>query len=411
MSTGTSDAVRQSTYRVASTGLTRDVNRAAIFGMIGAAGPIARATIARRLKLSPATVTAVTRQLLDQGLVRVADRSQSRRGRPALLLEVVGGAACAFGAKIAADHVVGVRVDLEAALVERFDEPFDATAPDPSGRLADLLSGWIAQSDGAMPLLGLGLGVSGVIDTSGGTVDSPLLGWDAVELGRTLATRLGLPVFVDNDVNTLAISERLYGRGRASEHFVTVTIGRGIGLGIVAGGDIYRGFAGGAGELGHTTAVENGPRCTCGKRGCLEAVVADPALVAKARRARLLRAGEGIERLRELADSGNEKALAIYSEAGTVLGRAVADLVTLLGPELVLVSGEGTQAWAHLAASFDQSFRANLFAPLAGVRVEVDPWDDAKWAVGAATLVLRASFAAPFESTQRQSDPLVEVVA
>jgi predicted NBD/HSP70 family sugar kinase len=203
---------------------------------------------------------------------------------------------------------------------------------------------------------------------------------------------LVLPVFVDNDVNTLAVAERLYGRGHNVENFLTVTIGRGVGLGIVAGGDIYRGFGGGAGEFGHTSAVEDGAVCTCGKRGCLETVVADPALIDEGRRLGLLDEQQGIERLRELAQEGQPQARQIYHEAGTQFGRAVADLVNVLGPELVLVSGEGTQAWPFLAEAFEAAYGASVFPPLGHVPVEVDPWDDAKWAVGAATLVLRASF-------------------
>jgi predicted NBD/HSP70 family sugar kinase len=86
-----------------------------------------------------------------------------------------------------------------------------------------------------------------------------------------------------------------------------------------------------------------------------------------------------------------------------VLGRAVGNLVNVLGPELVLISGEGTQAWAHLEASFDDAFRASLFPPLGDVAVEVDPWDDAKWAVGAATVVLRATFTAPLDRDARRA--------
>lgn len=406
-----SEGSSRPTYRTASTGLTRDLNRAAIFRMIGSSGPIARTHLARRLGLSPATVTAVTRELIDQGLVQVTDRSQSPRGRPALLLEVVSNAAAAFGAKVAPDHVVGVRVDLEGEALDRFEAPFDAAAPDAVAQLGDLLSGWLAGAPDSVPLLGVGLGVSGVVDGLSGTLDSPLLGWRDVPLAGLLAARLQLPVYVDNDVNTLAVSERLHGRGRDVEHFVTVTIGRGVGLGIVAGGDIYRGFGGGAGEFGHTTAVPGGPRCSCGKRGCLEAVVADPALVAAARRVRLLRGDDGIERLRALADDGNARAGEIFAAAGETLGRAVGDLANVLSPEIVLVSGEGTQAWPHLADAFDRGFRSALFAPLSGVRVEVDPWDDARWAVGAATLVLRASFAAPLDSESPVGDYRMGVVA
>jgi predicted NBD/HSP70 family sugar kinase len=396
----------RSAYLTASTGLARDLNRSAIFRLIGVSGPIARTHIARQLGLSPATVTAVTRELLDQGLVRVAERAPSQGGRPALLLEVVGGAAAAFGVKVAPDHLVGVRIDLEAEVLSRFAESYDATGPDAVERLGDALEHWLSDSRSSTPLLGVGLGVSGVVDAVTGALDSPLLGWRQVPLARLLQERLKLPVYVDNDVNTLAVSERLYGRGSGADHFVTVTIGRGVGLGIVAGGDIYRGYRGGAGEFGHTTAVADGPLCSCGKRGCLEALVADPALVAEARRARLLRKNEGIERLRELADGGNAKARAIFGRAGETLGRAVGDLANVLSPELVLVSGEGTQAWPHLAEQFTASFEASLFGPLGGIRVEVDPWDEARWAVGAAALVLRASFAAPLDESIR-----MEVVA
>lgn len=391
------------TLRTATAALPRDVNRSAIVGAIISRGPIARAEIARRLGLSPATVTAVTRELLEEGLIRVAERAPSRRGRPALLLELVGGAGAALGGKIAPDRLVGVRVNLEAEEVERYEVPFDASAPDAVEVLADVLAEWADDIAGRPPLLGVGLGAPGVFDVRTGRLHSPLLGWDELELASILEERLALPVFIDNDVNTLAVAERLFGRGHDVAHFVTVTIGRGVGLGIVADGDIYRGFRGGAGEFGHTTVVADGPRCTCGKRGCLEAVVADPALLASARRARLLKVDDGIDRLRGLADAGNERARRIYADAGATLGRAVGDLVNILGPELVLVSGEGTQAWTHLRAAFERAFRASVFPPLGDIAVEVDPWDDAKWAIGAATLVLRARLTTPLDGNARHA--------
>jgi predicted NBD/HSP70 family sugar kinase len=390
-------------YRTATSGLTRDLNRSAILRLIVSSGPIARTRIAKELGLSPATVTAVTRELIDQGLLRVAERAPSKGGRPALLLELVGGAANAFGVKIAPDRVVGVRVDLEAELLERFEVAFDSMLPDALETMGALLSGWIEHAPGAPPLLGVGLGVAGVFDSSRGTLDSPLLGWRDVKLGQILEERLGVPVFVDNDVNTLAVAERLYGRGHDLENFITVTIGRGVGLGIVTGGDIYRGFGGGAGEFGHTFAVADGPLCTCGKRGCLETLVSDPALVAEGKRRGLLAGGDGIDKLLALAKEGSFEARQIYHAAGAQLGRAVADLVNVLGPELVLVSGEGTQAWPFLAEAFGVAFGANVFPPLGHVPVEVDPWDDVKWAIGAATLVLRATFGAPLDGDRRDS--------
>jgi len=408
-------AVSRLTYRTASVGLSRDLNRSAILRLIASDGPIARMNIARRLGLSPATVTAVTRELVDQGLVRVAERAPSSGGRPALLLELVGGAATAFGVKVAPDHLVGVLVDLEADILERFELPFEAEAPDAVEQLVRALSLWLDDAGERPPLLGVGLGVPGVFDSRTGLLESPLLGWRGVALPALLQDRLGLPVFVDNDVNTLAVAERLYGRGRDVEHFITVTLGRGVGLGIIAGGDIYRGHRGGAGEFGHVTVVEKGPVCSCGKRGCLEALVADPALVAEARRRGVLSGRQGLAALRKLAARGDEGALTVYDDAGALLGRAVSGLVNVLGPELVLVSGEGTESWLHLDSAFQRELRSNLFPPLQDVPVEVDPWDDAKWAIGAASLVLRSTFAAPLDdastSALRVSSFPTEVVA
>jgi predicted NBD/HSP70 family sugar kinase len=387
-----------SAYRTGSVTLTRDLNRVAVLRLIASGGPIARTHIARRLGLSPATVTSVTRELLDQGLLRVAERAPSNGGRPALLLEIVGAAANAFGVKVAPDHLVGVRVNLDADVLERFEEPLDCTAPDSPERIGDALARWLGGGSSSYPpLLGVGLGVPGISDALGKTVDSPMLGWRDLPLATQLEERIGVPVLVDNDVNTLAIAERLYGRGRNVDHFLTVTLGRGIGLGIVADGDIYHGYAGGAGEFGHVSVREDGPRCTCGKRGCLETVAADPALVSRARREGLIPARTGIERLRKIADEGSEPARALFAEAAATLARAVANLVNVLSPQLVLVSGEGVQAWRHMATAFDESLRNHLFPPLAGVVVEVDPWDDAKWAVGAAALVLRSTFTPALE--------------
>ena len=389
-------------YRTGATGLTRDLNRAAILRLIGLSGPIARTSIAKRLGLSPATVTSITRELIESGIVRTADRAPSRGGRPALLLEIVSRSAHAFGVKIAPDHLVGVVVDLDGDVIEQFEARLDLTAAHGFDAAVAVLGGWLDEAAAETPLLGVGLGVPGVVDSSSGRVTSPLIGWSDFALRDALQQELGIAVLVDNDVNTLATAERLYGRGRDVEDFITLTLGRGVGLGIVANGDIYHGHGGGAGEFGHVTAVVDGPVCSCGKRGCLEAVIGDPALVATARGDGTIGKRHGIAALRRQADAGDADARAIFAEAATVLGQAVANLVNVLSPKLILVSGEGAQAWAHYEEAFGRSLQTHVFPPLRGVTVEVDPWDDAKWAVGAASLVLRTTFTPLVDGTQHE---------
>ncbi|HEU0242751.1 MAG TPA: ROK family transcriptional regulator [Candidatus Limnocylindrales bacterium] len=392
-----------SRLRRGSPALIRDLNRSAVLALIGSQGPVARVEIARRLSLSAATVTEVTRELVSEGLIRVVDQAASSGGRPPLLLGLVAEAAHALGVKVSPDRIAIVEVNLDGDILTRSETPIDALGPEALGRLVKVLRSAVEAADGSR-LLGIGLGVPGTVDAQTGVVNAPILGWNSIELGQALRDQIGLPVLIDNDVNTLAIAERLYGHGRAVENFLTVTIGRGVGLGIVVGGDVYRGARGGAGEFGHVPIVENGPTCECGMRGCLEALVADPALVAQGVDAGLLPAGvsinDGTASLRELADGGEEAAQRIFANAGAILGRAVAGLVNVLSPQVVIVSGEGAKAWAHMAPSFTAALDAATFPSLRGVQLEVDPWDDAKWASGAAALVLRATFAAPLYERQ-----------
>lgn len=368
----------------------RELNRSTVLRAIAQRSPIARFQLARLLGLSPATVTALTRELIDSGVVQVVEQAPSRGGRPALLLGLVPQAATAIGVKVASDHIAGVRVDLEGEIVERFEERFDPAARD----AVPWLQQWLRQKitdDGGL-VLGVGIGVPGLV-TGVGVVESPMAGWHGVPLAGLLAPALHVPVLIDNDVNTLAVFECLYGRGRDRENFLIVTLGRGVGLGIVAGGSLHRGAHGGAGELGHTTVLEDGPLCECGKRGCLEALVGDAALVGAGRRAGLLSARDGIAELVHLAGKGSPPALEIFAAAGAVLGRSVANIVSVFDPEVVLLSGEGTRAWQHLDTAFRHNLDLAVFPPLRGVELDIASWDETAWARGAAALVLKAPLA------------------
>src|SRR5258705_801891 len=359
--------------RGGSPGLIGDLNRSAVLGLIGEA-PIARVEIPRQLHLSKATVTEVTGELVDPGLVEVVHQGPSSGGRPPLLLGIVAGAAQALGVKISADHFDLVRVSLDGEILATDSQPFDPRAHGALDAIAGSLAALVPKG-GTAKLLGIGLGVPGLVDGHG-NVEAPIFGWHGFPLGPTLRQRLRLPILIDNDVNTLAVAERLYGRGRGIDHFLTVTIGRGVGLGIIIGGDVYRGWLGGAGEFGHVAVTVGGPLCECGKRGCLEALVADPALIFQAVESGLeLPAGQPatqVAALRGLAQRGEQRALSIYAEAGATFGRAVAGLVNVLNPQLIVISGEGTLAWQYLAKPFEESIRQPAFTMLRIASINYD---------------------------------------
>ncbi len=372
-----------------------DVNRSAILAHLGAQGPTSRAELSRSLGVSPALMTQLTRDLLADGLLVELDHLPSQGGRPARQLGLAASAGRAVGVKVVVDHIAFVEVGIGGSVLRSASEPFDARSPLAISTLTSLLGRFIdGGSDG--PLLGVGVGVPGAVDQQGaGIVDSTQLGWNQVPLGESLRRALGLPVLVDNNVNALSMAERLFGRGRQHRDFLVVTIGTGIGAAIVSEGSVFRGHSGGAGEIGHVPVVADGPLCQCGNHGCLEAIIGEMALVRSARERGLIPQNAGIAALQAAADKDEADAQALFGEAGHQLGRVLAGIVNVVDPEIVIVLGEGTAAWAHWSFGFEPAFRTSLVPGKRGIGVTVERWLDDSWAQGAAALVL----ATPFDSS------------
>lgn len=368
-----------------------DLVRAAILGLLGAHGPSSRAEIARTLGVSPATVTQTTKDLRARGLVTELESVPSAGGRPATLLGLVRVAGGAIGAKVTADHVAIVSVGLDGGVQTSTTVDFDPTAKDALDRLVDVLRTAVDRHEGL--LLGVGVGLPGAVDSQeSGVVDAPTLGWVSRAVGEHLRAALGVPVLVDNDVNTLAAAESLYGVGRQHRDYLVVTIGRGIGCGVVSDGVVSRGANGGAGEIGHVPVTEDGPACGCGNTGCLEAHVGEAGLVREARAAGVIGPRGALSSLAKAARAGDAAALGVYARAGAVLGRALSGVVHIVDPEVVILTGEGVSEWAAWEPGFEKAFRRHLIPSRRQTRYVVEQWSEDQWARGAACLVLAAPF-------------------
>lgn len=368
-----------------------DLLPSAIISLLGRAGTTSRADIARALNVSPAAVTQVTKHLVARGLVAEVGRAPSQGGRPARLLGLVQSAGGAIGAKVAADHVAIVDASIDGTVQRFTSHRFDPWAANSLDELARLLG--TARDIHEGPLLGIGVGVPGSVDAQAlGVVNAPTLGWADVRVGHALRSALRVPVLVENDVNTLAVAERLYGTGRYYASALVVTIGRGIGCGILVDGAIYRGAAGGAGEIGHIPVSDDGPLCGCGSTGCLEAYAGDAALVRQAQERRVIGPDDDQRSLVAAAAKGDEAARAIYADAGGLLGRVLAGVIHTVDPEVVVMLGEGIEAWPFWQPAFEQSLRRHLTPSRRDLPIVVEPWADDKWALGAAALVLSSPF-------------------
>jgi N-acetylglucosamine repressor len=383
--------------------LIRALNRSTILAMIKLHGTIARAEIARKSGLSPATVTGITSELIEEGLIFEKSAGDSSGGRPPILLALNPKGGYVIGIKLGEASATAALTDLEAYITTKKTENLSSSSPEAVvNELAGMVEALLEESGVEKKrLLGVGVGTAGIVDPGSGVLRlSPIHGWQNVPLAELMRSRLGVPVYVDNDVNTLTITEKWFGAGQNVDNFLTVTVGRGVGMGMVINGQFYRGAHGGAGELGHTVIEAQGAQCECGKRGCLEAYVGDPALLRAAQeawqRGELSGPVETIEALAELAEQGEAAARAIYARAGEMLGRGIANLINVLNPQKILISGEGARAGKWLFDPMCAAVSENVMPGLAeDTEIQIDAWGDDAWARGAAGLVLRELFESP----------------
>lgn len=377
--------------------LIRDLNRTLVLNLVRQAGGLSRAAVARASGLSPSTVTAITASLIDEGFLLEDDEPTpigptTTIGRPPTLLRIDPRAGDVVGIKVAPDQLTAIVTDLEAtplgmATITRGRE----TDPiDVADLIARAMDGAIAAAGiDRRRIMGIGIGVPGPVDPETGRVlDSPLFGWGHLDLVVLLEDRLGIRVLLDNDVNTLTVAEQLFGSGRGLANLVVVTVGHGIGMGLVINGVVHRGARGGAGEFGHVQVVPSGPDCWCGRRGCLEAVAAEPAVVrdilaATGRLAQVTEIKGLAERDPNVAD--------IVARAGAHIGRALATVTTILDPNRVVLSGEGVRLGPVYLDAIRQSYLEHEQKE-EPTDLVIEPWGDEAWARGAASLVLRELF-------------------
>lgn len=385
--------------------LMRAHNRSIILNAIKSHGDISRAEIARLTGLSPATVSAITAELIAENLVLEHAEGDSSGGRPPILLRLNPRGGFVIGIKVSEHHLFGALTDLTAAVItkQRLDLSDHAVNDILDGIVTMVANLLLSGSVRKKQLLGIGVGLAGVVDCNRGVLKhSPIFGWREVPLRDLLQARLRVPVYVDNDVNTLTLSEKWFGAARTVENFLVVTLGRGVGMGIVVQGQIYRGHGGGAGEFGHIVVDPQGPPCACGGRGCLETFVADPGLLRLAQetwqRGKLSAPVKCIEDLVTLAESGDEGAQRIFIGAGEVLGFQIANLINVFDPEMVIIGGEGTRNGEWMFDSMRQTIARHVMPGLRNdTEIRIDPWGDDAWARGAASLVLGELFKSPIQ--------------
>jgi predicted NBD/HSP70 family sugar kinase len=325
----------------------REVGRLRVLQALYESDRTSRPDLVRRTGLSRATVSALVADLVHLGIAQEDDaltESEARRsGRPAQSLSLVPSAAYAVGTDIGHQHVRVVLCDLSGTPIwdRMVVKEVDRAPTETLDLTADLIHQALRDKNvDRSRVLGIGAGIASPVHKATGALgaESIMPGWIGMRPGAELERRTGLATMLTNDANAGAMAERLYGAGRHADDMVYIRLSAGIGAGIVSDGRLLLGASGLAGEIGHLPSVSDGRICRCGNRGCLE-TVASPVAVA-----RLLETSWGervtpadLPRLLAAADRGTQRAV---EDAGEAVGRALAALVTLFNPELIVVGGD-----------------------------------------------------------------------
>ena len=377
--------------------------RQQVFDRVRAAGLISRAQVAKDLGVSPASVTTITSELLDDALIEevaLARDGEIGRGRPAVALGVRGRAHLVAGLKLSDRDHTAVISDFAGNMLADVSvarEPLPTSLPAMLDAVEGLLDRVCRKAGiNRHDLSGVGIGVPGFVDHAEGMVYwSSTLSERAVPLVSAAQARLRLPVAIDNDANLVALAELWFGVGRSLPDFAVVTIEHGVGMGFVMNHRVYRGAQRLGLELGHTKVQLDGALCRCGQRGCLEAYVADYALAREAVTALSLDSRQMpsvpalLETLFQRAKAGDGTARSIFRRAGRYLALGLANVVNLFDPALIILSGERMQ-YDYLYADETLAEMADLVITTGrpGPQIEIHAWGDMLWAQGAAALAL-----------------------
>ncbi|MGV8977039.1 MAG: ROK family protein [Cellulomonas sp.] len=369
----------------------RSLNVQRVVGMLTTAGASTQAELARHTGLSTATVSSIVRSMIDRGIVTTSPTTSS--GRRAVLVRLEDRGIVPVGIDLGRTHVrvclatLGYEVIAERSMAlpheRRPHEGIDAAA----GLLADLLA---ESSVPASAVVGVGVGIPGPIDNrSGHVLEGPLWPeWDDLDPQRALEERLGVPVFLDNDANLGALAEVTWGPHSAVENLVFLKLGSGIGCGLIVGGQPYHGHLGIAGEIGHSPISDTGPLCRCGNRGCLEMAASTSTMIDLLDRGTTPRLTT--DDIVRQALAGDTATLRVIEDAGVATGRALASVVNLINPQVVVVGGPLAVLDEVLLAPVRRGLLRYAIA-VAGqtTRLVVSSLDDRAEVLGAAALVLR----------------------
>jgi predicted NBD/HSP70 family sugar kinase len=349
-------------------------------------GPLSRAELARRLSLSAGSLTRLSKPLLDIGvLTEVGTQLENRIGRPAVLLDVVPASRHFIGIKLTGDEAIAVLTTLRAEVVASQRAELTSHRPEDVVALMQGLAQELSREVDGIAALGVSLGGRSVDNAT--VASAVYLGWNDVPVARLLTEATGIPTVVENDVTAVTEAEHWFGAGRQCERFAVITIGVGVGYGLVVHDRLVTSSDAGIGLVGHLPLDPLGPVCPLGHRGCSYAMLSIPGICASTSVA--LGRDVAYDECLDLAEAGEPAARRVIDDAGSALGKMIALVANLTMPHKVFVAGDGVRL-AHVGRTAMMRGLAEWREPRAApVDVDVQAFDFTEWARGAAVIAIQ----------------------
>ena len=361
-------------------GLARDLSLEVLIR-----GPLPRRELAAKFGVSAATLTRTVAPLLESGvLIELEEPLAGGPGRPARLVDVPASTHRFVGVKLTGECLHGVLTDLRADIVAARTVDLDDLEP---SRVAAAIGRLVADLDAGQDATAVGISVGGVSRDGRTVARAPFLNWHDVPLARLVEEATGLPVILENDLVALAGAEHWFGEGRTVPNFAVLTIGIGVGYGLVVHDRVVTHRDVGIGLVGHYPLDAQGPRCPSGHHGCAEAMLTTTGISSQVSVAH--RRPVGYDEALDLARGGDPVALEVVTAAGHALGRLIAAVANLAMPDRIFLSGEGIELARVAWAAVWEGLQRDRDPAASPVEVVVQPYDSDQWARGAAAIAIQ----------------------
>lgn len=335
--------------------LIKELNRSIILDFIRKEGPISRAEIAKRVNISPTTVTSAVSKLIEERLVIENGVGTSTGGRKPILLQLNPHTCFLIGIAIDASKITIAKLNLHAEVIKKEAISLDSSMyGNISNIILNVISSFFSKLPSLQHCLGISITTQGIVDAANGVIlYNPKLQIKNLPLKTMIEAEFEIPTYIDNDTNGNLLAEKGFGKHQTSKNIIYVTIGDGVGAGILVNDTIFRGFHGGAGEFGHTTINNKGPVCDCGNVGCLEKFVGwqgiKEKIVSVLENENIAGIYEKVngnftkitpKMFIESVQNKEEWTNVILDDVTSYLGAGLVNLVNLFNPEKIILGGE-----------------------------------------------------------------------